>query len=229
MSTNSNHPAVASLLLGRTRGAVLALLYGHPDETFYLRQVVRLSGSGLGAVQRELKILTTAGILRRTVSGRQVYFQANSASPVYPEVKSFVAKTVGAGDVLRAALSRLAGRIRLAFIFGSVARGEEGSRSDLDLCIIGDASFSEIVACLQDAQMTLGREINPVVFPVEEFKSKLRENHPFAASLLREPKIFLIGDDHDLEGLGSKRLADSSRNQPEGNRRPHGRRPAGSS
>src|SRR4030042_3775094 len=121
MSTAIGSPRISHLLLGRTRGAILALLFSHVEETFYLRQIVRASGYGLGTVQRELKLLTDAGIIRRTVHGRQVYFQANSDSPIFPEIKSLVAKTCGIGETLRNALSPMAGLIKIAFIYGSVA------------------------------------------------------------------------------------------------------------
>jgi predicted nucleotidyltransferase len=198
---------LSRILFGRTRGAILALLFGHADETFYLRQIVRASGYGLGPVQRELKLLTGAGIIKRTVRGRQVYFQANSDSAIFPELKSLIAKTSGVGDTLRNALSPVASLIKVAFVYGSIASGAETQRSDIDLLIVGDVSFSDVVTKLQPAQKVLGRETNPTVYSNAEFRAKLREKSHFLASVLDGPKIYLIGDENELGRLAPKRLA----------------------
>jgi DNA-binding transcriptional ArsR family regulator len=125
MITVNDH--LTETLLGKTRRSILAVLYGHADETFYLRQLVRVAGSGIGAVQRELKALAEAGIIRRIGKGRQVYYQANAQCTVYPELKSLIMKTAGMGDALKIAMLPLAERIRAAFIYGSVARAEEAT------------------------------------------------------------------------------------------------------
>lgn len=207
MSTPVSSSSLSHVLFGQTRWAILGRLYGHPDEAYYLRQLVRSVGAGLGAVQREVKRLAEAGIIRRTVRGRQVYYQANSECPVFPELKGLVVKTTGAADVLRAALARLAGRIKVAFIYGSVARLDEKSGSDVDLIVIGDVSFGDVVAALGTAQETLSREINPTVYSPAEFKSKLRARHHFLSSVLRSEKVFVIGDEHELARLGPVRVA----------------------
>lgn len=187
--------------------AVLALLFGHAKESFYFRQIARLTGFAPGTIQREVRRLTDTGLITRRVHGRQVYFQANAACPVYKELKSILVKTAGAADVLRAALAPLAERIRVAFIFGSVATGTEKRGSDVDLMVIGDIGFTEVVAALGPAQERLGREINPTVYPPDEFTAKLKEGHHFLGSLLGEKRIFLIGDEHEFARLVKKRLA----------------------
>jgi len=202
-----NSALLSKIITGKTRGAILALLFGRPDESFYLRQVVRASGRGLGPVQRELKLLTEAGLIRRTRSGRQVYFQANPESPVFPELKSLIAKTVGVGDALRRALAPMKPLIRVALIYGSAARGEEKPGSDIDLLIVGDVSFSDLVLHLQVPQNALGREINPTVYSIAEFQSRLRERHHFVTSVIDEKKIFVFGDEDELRRLAPKRLA----------------------
>lgn len=207
MGTTIDGGGISNILLGKTRGAILALLFGHVDEMFYLRQIVRASGYGLGPVQRELKLLTDARIIRRTVRGRQVYFQADSQSPIFPEIRSLIAKTAGIGDTLRNALSPMAGLIKVAFVYGSIARGEEKQRSDIDLLIVGEVSFTDVVMNLQAAQKAIGREVNPTVYSSSELRTKLREKHHFLTSVLKEPKIYLIGDENELERLASKRLA----------------------
>ena len=208
MSTRQRQSSAANAsLFGATRRAVLALLFGHPEEAYYLRQIARCTGSGLGAVQRELKALAAAEVIRRTVRGHQVYFQANEKSPIFGDLKNLVTKTMGAGDMLRSALAPLSSKIQLAFIFGSMARGDERPGSDIDVLLVGTAGFHEIVSALAAAQRSLAREINPTVYPAEEFRSKLRAGHHFLASVLQQPKIFLIGDELELKRLGPKRMA----------------------
>lgn len=207
MNTYSLTAGPARLLLGKARLAILALLFGHPEEQFYLRQIVRASGYGLGPVQRELKLLTENGILRRSVQGKQVYFQADSESPIYPDLKSLLTKTAGIGGTVRDSLAPLAARIKLAFIYGSVARGEERAESDIDLLVVGEATFAEVVVVLQWAQKALGREINPTVYPPDEFRAKVEGKHHFLSSVLEGPKIFLMGDERELAGMAEKRLA----------------------
>ena len=207
MITSGNN-GLSTILFSKARRAILSLLYGHADESFYLRQIVRATDIGLGPVQRELKQLTDADIIRRTVRGRQVYYQANSESPVFPELKSLVTKTAGIGDTLRSTLAPLTDRISIALIYGSIAHGEEKKTSDIDLLIVGNVTFSEVVTKLQIAQETLGREINPTVYPIAEFKSKLAGNHHFLKNVLSGPKIFLIGDENELDRMGEKRLGD---------------------
>jgi predicted nucleotidyltransferase len=208
MGTGMHEELLGTTLFARSRRAVLAVLYGHPDQEFYLRQVIRASGGGAGGVQRELDRLAKAGILRRTVRGSQVYFQANADCPVYEELKALVAKTAGAADLLRAALAPIADRIRVAFVFGSMARAQQRAGSDVDLLVVGNVAFSEVVAALADAQAKLGREVNPTVYPPEEFIGKVCSGHHFLRGVLKREKIFLIGDEHELARLAQKRLGD---------------------
>jgi len=210
MSTTRKESAPGTALFGKIRRAVLSLLYARADEEFYIRQILRTIGAGHGSVLRELKRLAEAGILRRTARGRQVYYQANPDSPIFPELKSLIVKTAGIGDILLNALDPLAERIKIAFIFGSIAKGEETRRSDIDLLVIGDVSFMDVVTNLQIAQKNTGREINPTVYPLKEFKLKIETNQHFLATILDGPKLFLIGDENELGRLAKKRLAGRS-------------------
>ena len=207
MGTIGESDNLTGALFGKTRRAVLALLYSHPDEEFYLRQMVRAAGTGLGATQREVKNLTNAGIIRRTMRGRQVYYQANPECPIFPELRSMLIKTAGVGDVLRTALAPLADRINIAFIYGSVARGKERRGSDVDVLVVGNVTFAEVGAALGRAQKILEREVNPTVYPLAEFKSKLAAKHHFIKSVMKDARIFLIGDEDELTRLAEKRLA----------------------
>jgi len=201
-------PLVSSVLFGKTRQAVLALLYGHADESFYLRQIVRAISPGQGAVQRELAHLTAAGLLIRTRQGNQVYYQANRNTAVFFELKSLLVKTAGVADVLRSALAVHSDRIQAAFLYGSVAAGTDKANSDIDLLVIGQVSFGEVSDAVGGAQEKLQREINPSVYSPEEFRKKLLAGHHFLKQIFQDPKIFLIGSEHELKRLGAKRLAD---------------------
>lgn len=201
MSTTIEHSKLSKTLFGKTRRAVLSVLYSHTDESFYLRQLVRITGVGVGAMQRELKQLTDSGIIRRLRIGRQIFFQANTDCPVFKELRDLVIKTIGVGDVLRSALVPLAERIQIAFIYGSLARGEETRGSDLDVLVVGDLTFAEVVSAISPLQETLSREINPSVYPLKEFKSKVSEGQHFISTVLEAPKIFVIGDNNELEKL----------------------------
>jgi len=201
MSTEATINILGTTLFGKTRRAVLALLYSHPDESFYLRQIARTTGAGMGALQRELKQLSEAGVIQRSEIGQQAFFKANADCPVFNELRNLIIKTFGVADVVRAALAPLAEKIQLAFIFGSMVSGEFKQSSDLDVMVIGKIEFAEIVAALTPVQETLAREINPSVYPPEEFRSKLSGGHHFLKSVLNAPKIFLIGNENELEKL----------------------------
>ncbi|NLY00775.1 MAG: ArsR family transcriptional regulator [Rhodopirellula sp.] len=210
MSTDSQDDRIASALFSKNHRIILALLFSHPDESFYLRQIVRACGGGVGAVQRALKQLTEAGIVQRTVRSKRVHFQASEVCPVFEELKGIIVKTAGVADVLRTALTSLSDRITVAFLFGSVARAKQSRGSDIDLAVVGDVAFMEVVGALADAQQNLRRELNPVVYSPTEFQSKWRGGHHFIRSILKQDKIFLIGDQHELERLGAECLADGA-------------------
>jgi predicted nucleotidyltransferase len=196
-----NENLLCSGLFGKTRQAVLALLYGRTDSSFYTKQILDGVKIGRGTVQRELKNLTDTGIIIREVQGRQVYYRANTQCPIFDELKSIVRKTFGVADVIRQSLAASADKIRIAFIFGSVARSADDRRSDIDLMVVGRISFGDVVSLLGPAEEKLAREINPVVYPIAEFKKKVKDDHYFVRTVLEGEKIFVIGDDHELGRL----------------------------
>jgi len=208
MSTPKPNSSDLSSLFGKTRRAILALLFSHPDESFYMRQILRLAGIAPGAGQRELKWLSGVGIIQRTVSGNQVYYQANSECPIFQELKSMVIKTVGIGDVLRSILAPLAERIQIALLFGSFAEGRANKDSDIDLIVVGSVTFAEVAEKLTPAQKFLRREINPTVFSPSEFQNKLKKGHHFLLSVLKSNFYYLLGDEIELRRLAKKRVAD---------------------
>ena len=196
-----NDNLLCSGLFGKTRQAVLALLYGRTDSSFYTKQILDAVKTGRGTVQRELKNLTDTGIITREVQGRQVYYRANDKCPIFNELKSIVRKTFGIADVIRQSLASVMDKIRVAFIFGSIASGNEDKASDIDVMVVGRVSFGDVVNLLSTAEEKLGREINAVVYPVSEFKQKARDDHHFVRAVLEGEKIFLIGDEGELRRL----------------------------
>jgi uncharacterized protein len=200
-------------LFGRTRSALLALLFGHADESFYLRQLIRTVGAGHGALQREIKQLTDMGLIVRRVQGNQVLYRANKQSPIFPEIRRLIAKTVGVHDAIRSALASLEPEIDAAFVYGSVASHREHANSDVDFMIVGKASFSDVVTALGPAQKTLRREINPTVFPISEFRSKIAAGNHFLRSVMAAKKIFVLGSEDELEKLVAKQVAGSAQIQ----------------
>jgi uncharacterized protein len=195
-------------LFGKTRSALLALLFCNTDRSFHHREIIRKINSGSGAVQKELAHLTSMGLIVRRRMGSQVHYQANEASSIFSELKSLIIKTSGIAGILKEALTPLSAGISVAFVYGSFAKGTETAGSDVDVIVVGNVPFSEIVVRLSTAQDRIGREVNPSVYPVEEFVSKLAGGNHFLSAVIHEPKIFLIGDQNDLTNLVEKRVAD---------------------
>jgi len=202
MGTKTPPDKASRLLFGSVRRDVLALLFGRPDERFYLREILRAAGGGSGAVQRELKQLVEAGLVHREAHGRQVYFSANREAVIFPDLQAIVAKTAGVADVLRAGLASLIrrGRIEAAVVFGSVADGKQTMRSDVDILVIGETSLTEVVSALRGAAERLGRDVNPSVYPAREFRS-LAAGSAFLKRVLAGPKLFVVGDERVLTRL----------------------------
>jgi len=192
MSTTRPSSALGRLLFGQTRLAILALLLIDPSRRLYLRQIVRLSGAGQGAVQRELALLVGAGILSKSREANLAYFQANRTAPIFNELRELILKTAGIPELIRSALMPLAQSIDRAFLYGSVARGEERADSDVDLMVVGDVAFLDVVAAVSPLHETLGREINPTVFTPAEYAQRLEAGDPFLYQLEKEQRIDLI-------------------------------------
>lgn len=196
MRTENVQPV--ELLFGLYRRRVLSLLLLRPDESFYVREIGRLTGVPAGPLHRELKALTGAGLLVRRASGNQVLYQASRDCPIFQELAGIFRKTAGLADVLRESLRPVSGEIDLAFVFGSVAQGKEKSTSDIDLMVVGSVPFENVVEAGHLARERLGREVNPVVMSKDAFRSKRRARDRFVSRVLKEPKIFVIGDAGEL-------------------------------
>lgn len=200
MGTTVGGDRAATLLFPAVRREILVLLLGRPDERFYLREILRTVGAGSGAVQRELKQLVDAGLVHREEEGHHVYFSADRNAAIFPELQSIIVKTAGAAGVLRAGLTPfLGGGIELALIHGSVASGKQTARSDVDLLVVGEVTLAELLPALRAAEARLGREVNSSVYPVREFRDKLKRGAPFLRSILAGPKLFVTGDQRDLD------------------------------
>ncbi len=152
-------------------------------------------------ISAQLARLEKTGILISTTSGKQKYYQANPKSPIFNELHGLMIKTARVADVLQSALKPSEKKIKSAFIFGSFASQTETISSDIDVMIVGDISFGDVVSLISPVQEQLRREVNPVVYPVHEFQEKIKTDHHFVNTVLGGEKIFLIGDEHDLSGL----------------------------
>lgn len=195
--------AMQSAILGealftKSQQKVLGLLYGRPDETFYLNEIVRFADIGKGTIKRELERMQASGLLTMRRIGNQNHYQANKDCPIYDEILSIVRKTFGLVDIIRSALAPLDEIIELAFIFGSVASGKETATSDIDLMIIGDVGFTEVVSALYSIQETLGREINPKIYSRGEWTQIKNKKDAFIKEILEKPRMDVIGDANEL-------------------------------
>lgn len=189
------------LLFGTYRQRVLAQLLLHPDSSYHVRELARLTGTTPGTLHKELARLAEAGLLLREAQGNQVRYCANRDCPVFAELAGLFRKTSGAVSVVAAALGTLTPTPKLALIFGSLARGDENARSDVDLLIVGGGRFGNAVKALHPAQQQLQREINPVIYSAAEFKRRIADRDAFVGNILANPKLFVIGTEHDLGKL----------------------------
>jgi predicted nucleotidyltransferase len=189
---------LSSLLFSEYRRRVLGLLLLNPSANYHVRELARLTGTSAGTLHKELSKLTAGGILQRKQVGNQVHYSANLACPIFEELSSILRKTSGLVDVLAKALLQIENQIHFAFVFGSVARGEQQSNSDVDVMLIGALSFADAVQALHPAQAILQREINPVVYSPEEFERRIKNNDSFIKEVLAKPKLFIIGSENEL-------------------------------
>lgn len=190
---------LSEALFTKTQRKLLGLLYGHPDRSYYANEIVRHANSGIGAVQRELERLTTVGVLVVEPVGNQRHYRANRNSPIYAELRGIALKTFGVTDVLLEALVPLAKKIRLAFIYGSLAKGTDTAASDIDLMVVSDSlTYAEVFGALEPATVTLGRTVNPTVYARKEMAKRVKDDNAFVKRMLTQPKLWLIGGEDDL-------------------------------
>ncbi len=190
---------LAELLSSRARAEVFRLFFGLSDTPLHLREIQRRAGLSLGTMQQELRKLKRLGFLVSHADGNRLSYQVNKGHPLYPEIHRMVLKTSGLADVLRSTLRDP--KIEWAFVFGSIARGEETAGSDVDLTVVGDLGLRGVTSLLSGAADQIGREINPHVFRRTELMKRKAASDPFLTRLLAEPKIFVVGDPHEFEKL----------------------------
>lgn len=182
-------------LFTSTQKKVLGLLFASPDRSFFTTEVIQLTGGGSGAIQRELQSLSEAGIVNINTKGKQKYYQANKASPIFEELHSIILKTVGLTEPLKEALENLRQRIDLALIYGSIAKGTDTAASDIDLLIVSqEVSLAELYDTLTHAEETLGRKINPTLYTRDEFRSRIENKNSFVSKVLSDNIIVLLGE-----------------------------------
>lgn len=185
---------MADALFTSVQQRVLAALFGHPERSYYAQELIAQLASGTGAVQRELARLEGAGLVTTRRVGRQKHYQANAASPVFEELRGLVLKTSGLADVLREALAPFDRQLDAAFVFGSVARREEGPQSDVDLLVVSDAvGYPELYTALAATEARLGRTVNPTVLGRVELARRLAEQQAFATRVMDGPKLWIVG------------------------------------
>ncbi len=187
-----------ALLFSTYRRKVLGLLLLRPDVSLHVREISRLTGVPAGSLHRELRALTDAGLLQSEPAGNQVRYRANRTCPIFSELTEIFRKTAGLVDLLRDALAPLASRIEAAFVFGSMAIGTEGANSDVDVFVLGNVGFTDVVAALSPLRKRLGREINPVVTTPADFAAQRASRDRFVTRVMDEPKLFVIGVADDL-------------------------------
>jgi predicted nucleotidyltransferase len=198
-TTGPSHASLADALFTSTKQRVLAILFGHPNRSFYANEIIDLANSGSGAVQRELATLAASGLLTVTRIGNQKHYQANPDSPIFDELCAITRKTVGLAEPLRQALAPLTSHIKAAFIYGSVAKGTDTAASDIDLMLISDEiDYAQVFATLGNVGTMLGREVNPTILSALEFHQRLKRKEAFLTRVLAQPRTWIIGRENDL-------------------------------
>jgi predicted nucleotidyltransferase len=192
--------SLSSALFSGVQQRVLALIFGHPERSFYASEIVRKVESGTGAVEREMSRLQRSGLVNVERIGNQKHYRANRESPIFHELRSLVLKTVGLTEPLKRFLEPYADKIKAAFVYGSIAKGTDTTRSDIDLMIIGEnVSYTDLYEGLQKAEQVIGRPVNPNVLSLKDWRRKLAQKDSFVRRIGAQPKIFILGSESDLE------------------------------
>jgi len=194
---------LSEILSSRIRAAILRLLFSFDAKELYMRDLERRSGFSIGAIQTELKKLIRLELLKNRKDGNRIYFQANKEHPLYSDLRNLVLKTNGLIDIIKDALIH-SDAIRYAFIFGSFAREEETSLSDIDLMVVGDLGLRHLTKMLSGLSDRLHREINPHCLSEKDFIRRKNVGEPFINRICEESRLFIIGDKNDFEAMARK-------------------------
>lgn len=194
---------LGNVLFTKTQQRVLGLLFGKPDKTFYLNEIVRLAGVGKGSVTRELDKMQKADLISSFRIGNQNHFQVNKNCPVYEELSGLIRKIFGISDVIKQALSVFEKEIDYAFVYGSVAKGEENSKSDIDLMIVTESlEYTDVMNALIDAEKLLMRPVNPGIYNAKQIKDKLKSKSSFITRVFKQDKLWIKHSQDDTKGTG---------------------------
>ncbi len=180
---------------------ILILFLTQPDQEYYQRSLAEKTGYSLAQVQYALERIEESGLVTKKKSGNRLYYKAQRSHPAFDDLKRAFLKTVALGDVLKEGLKPLMDKIHFAFVFGSIASGEDRADSDIDLFLLGDISLKDIANAMGDIDEKLGREVNPVNYTQASFVERIKTNNRFAQELLASPKIWLIGNDDEFRRL----------------------------
>ncbi len=190
---------IGDALFTKTQQRVLGLLYGKPDRSFYTNEIVRWADMGRGTISRELSRLVSAGLLVASREGNQHHYRANPDNPVYRELVGIVRKTFGIADVIRAALAQVDDQVNWAFVYGSIAKGEDSASSDIDLLVVTESlAYTDLMKILADAEQLLDRPINPSIYTIEQIKDKVHERNAFLCRVMEQPKLWVKGSEDDI-------------------------------
>jgi predicted nucleotidyltransferase len=192
--------SLSNALFSKVQQRVLALIFGQPERSFYTSEIKRNVNSGTGAVERELSRLRRSGLVSIERIGNQKHYRANRQSPIFAELHSLVIKTVALTEPLRKSLEPYSDKIKAAFVYGSVAKGMDTARSDIDLLVIGDElSYSELYAALQNVENALARKVSPTFLSPKDWRRKASDKGSFISKVNALPKIFVLGSEKDLQ------------------------------
>lgn len=189
--------SAAAVLFGKTRQAVLTLLFDQLGAGYYLREISRLTGIAPGPLQQELTQLHKADLVIRQHDGNRVTYQANTAHPAFADLQGLISKTCGVSAQLAAVLSPHAGAIRFAAIYGSLAKGTNHARSDVDLLVVGDIDLPAVLTAVAPVEARIGREISVRLFSREEFADRRHRQDHFVQGVLSGPLTILLGASDD--------------------------------
>lgn len=188
-------------LFPRTRQAILSAVLLRPDKWWYLSDLAKHLHVSPSSLQRELASLVNGDLLISRKDAQRIYYKANQNCPIVRELQTIFVKTSGIANVVSSSLKKFSDRIDVAFIYGSIARAEELSTSDVDLMVIGELGLADLAPGLRRAEKALSREINPTIYSSHEFMQRRKEGNSFIATVVSGSKIFLKGNESELEAL----------------------------
>jgi predicted nucleotidyltransferase len=191
---------LSEIFSSKIRSEIFRLLFGISNEPLHMREIERRSGLSIGTIQQELKKLVRLELVKTRRDGNRLYYEANKEHPLYPDIRNLVLKTAGLSEVIRRTLKPNPS-IKIAFIFGSIARQEEKGKSDVDLMVLGEIGLRQLTGLLSGVSEQIGREINPYAMNIKEFLKRKSAKDHFLTQVLESPKIFIVGTENELAAM----------------------------